>query len=70
MQKAVIILVYSAKIRVIGCVQNFDVYYRKIKENLSQNPICNFERILLIEYLCEKSEIIVCDYSIKVFSKL
>ena len=50
--------------------QNFDVLSGKIKENLNQTSICNFEMMLLNRYPYEKSEIIVYDYSIEVLSKL
>lgn len=34
---------YSAAIGFTGCVHNFDIFCGKIKENLDQNPIFNFE---------------------------
>lgn len=54
----------------ITCVRNFDVFCRKIKEIFNQNPICKFEMMLLNRYPYEKSEIIVYDHSIEVFSIL
>ena len=39
-------------------------------ENLNQNPIFNFEIILLNKYNYENFKIIVCDYLTKVFFKL